>query len=70
MKKLLLFGASLLLSLAMQAQPTIDTSDWKEGDDISDAVGFGNRSFESDPLDYWQETHVGGNPTYKGLRRS
>lgn len=66
MKKLLLLGASLLLSVAIQAQPTIDSSNWKEGDDISDAVGFGNRSFESDPMDYWQETHVDGNPTYTG----
>ena len=66
MKKHLLIGVALLLSAAMQAQPAVDPSGWKEGEDVSDAVGFGNRSFESNPLDYWSETHTGGNPTFTG----
>jgi len=66
MKKLLLFAAFALMSFAAFAQDAPDASQWKIGDDVSEAVGFGNLSFENDPMDFWQVDCTKGNPNTTG----
>jgi len=66
MKKLFTLTFAMFSFMAINAQPTVDTSTWKAGDDVSDAVGFGNRSFESSPCDYWQYTSNAGSITDTG----
>ncbi len=66
MKKFITLTLAMMSFMAINAQTTVDTSTWKAGDDVSDAVGFGNRSFESSPCDYWQYTSNGGNITDTG----
>ena len=46
MKKLLLTAAFAIMSFAAFAQDAPDASTWKVGDDVSEAVNFGNLSFE------------------------
>lgn len=42
MKKNLLCAAFTIISFAAFAQDVPDASQWKVGDDVSEAVGFGN----------------------------
>ena len=66
MKKLLLTAAFAIMSFAAFAQDAPDASTWKVGDDVSEAVNFGNLSFENDPMDYWQVDCTKGNPNTTG----
>ena len=66
MKKLLLSAAFALMSFAAFAQEVPNATQWKIGDDISESVGFGNLSFENDPMDYWQVKSTQGNPNTTG----
>ncbi len=66
MKKLLLTAAFAIMSFAAFAQDAPDASTWKVGDDVSEAVNFGNLSFESDPMDYWTFKSSKGSTTTKG----
>lgn len=66
MKKLLLCAAFAMMSFAAFAQDAPNASEWKIGDDVSEAVGFGNLSFESDPMDYWTFKSSKGSTTTKG----
>ena len=53
MKKTLLTASLLLASMTSVFAQMPDASQWKVGDDITDKVGWGNLSFENDPMDYW-----------------
>ena len=66
MKKLLLSAAFAFMSFAAFAQEIPNATQWKIGDDISEAVGFGNLSFENDPMDFWQVNCSKGNPNQTG----
>ena len=66
MKKILLCAAFTIISFAAFAQDVPDASQWKVGDDVSEAVGFGNLSFENDPMDYWKVNCTKGNPNQTG----
>ena len=66
MKKLLLCAAILMTSFAAFAQDAPDASQWKIGDDVSEAVGFGNLSFENDPMDCWTFNSSSGSLTTTG----
>lgn len=65
MKKLLLSVAVALMGLAASAQAP-DASQWQVGDEVSEAVGFGNLSFNSNPMDYWTVETTKGNPNTTG----
>ena len=66
MKKLLLSAAFAIMSFAAFAQEIPNATQWKIGDDISEAVGFGNLSFENDPMDFWQVNCTKGDPNKTG----
>ena len=66
MKKLLLFAAVMMMSFAAFAQGAPDASQWKVGDDVSEAVGFGNLSFENNPMDCWTFKSSKGSTTTTG----
>ena len=66
MKKLLLSAAFAFISVAVFAQEAPDATQWQVGDDVSEAVGFGNLSFENDPMDFWKVDCSKGNPTNTG----
>ena len=66
MKKLLLCAAFAMMSFAAFAQDAPNASEWKIGDDVSEAVGFGNLSFESDPMDFWKTDCSKGSPNTTG----
>ena len=66
MKKLLLCAAFTMMSFAAFAQDAPNASEWKIGDDVSEAVGFGNLSFESDPMDFWKTDCSKGSPNTTG----
>ena len=66
MKKLLLSAAFAFISYAAFAQEAPNTTQWKVGDDVSEAVGFGNLSFENDPMDFWQVDCTKGDPNTTG----
>ena len=53
MKKTLLTASLLLASMTSVFAQVPDASQWKVGDEITDKVGWGNLSFENDPMDYW-----------------
>jgi len=65
MKKILLLAVTALWGISAFAQ-TPDVSAWKIGEDVSEAVGFGNLNFENDPVDYWKYTTATGNTTATG----
>ena len=66
MKKILL-SASLLLAGMMTSYAQVpDASQWEEGQEITEQVGFGNPSFENDPFDCWTLKSSKGSVTYKG----
>ena len=54
MKKTLLTASLLLASMTSVFAQMPDASQWKVGDEITDKVGWGNLSFENDPMDYWR----------------
>ena len=54
------------MSFAAFAQEIPNATQWKIGDDISESVGFGNLSFENDPMDFWQVKSTQGNPNTTG----
>mgnify|MGYP002624765802 CR=1 FL=1 len=65
MKKSLLTAALLLTGMTVSlAQP--DASNWKEGDEITGQVSWGNLSFENDPMDFWKFTSTKGSTTQTG----
>ena len=66
MKKLLLFAAFAMMSFAAFAQDVPDVSDWKIGDDVSEAVGFGNLSFDTESLEPWVFKTSKGTPNVTG----
>ena len=66
MKKILL-SASLLLAGMMTSYAQVpDASQWTKGQEITEAVNFGNPSFENDPFDYWQLESSKGSFTKTG----
>lgn len=66
MKKILL-SASLLLAGMMTSYAQVpDASQWEEGQEITEQVGFGNPSFENDPFDCWTLKSSKGSVTNKG----
>ena len=66
MKKLLLTATFAMMSFAAFAQDAPNASEWKIGDDVSEAVGFGNLSFENDPMDCWTFNSSKGSTTTTG----
>ena len=66
MKKLLLFMLLVEYAVFNVYAQSLDPSQWEIGDDISETVGFGNLSFENDPMDFWQVDCTKGNPNTTG----
>lgn len=66
MKKILL-SASLLFAGMMASYAQVpDASQWEAGQEITEAVGFGNTRFENDPFDFWHLVKSTGDVTNKG----
>ena len=63
MKKILLLASCLIGMTTASAQ---DASQWNVGDEITNQIGWGNLSFESDPMDYWKVENINGSPTNTG----
>ena len=53
MKKLLLTASMLVMGVVAMFAQMPDASKWKVGDEITNDVGWGNLSFESNPMDFW-----------------
>lgn len=66
MKKSLLTAALLLTGMTASFAQMPDASQWKEGDEITEQVGWGNLSFENDPMDFWTFTSSKGSTTQTG----
>ena len=69
MKKVLLAASLLLASMASAFAQMPDASGWKEGDEITDQIGWGNLNFTNNPMDYWTitETRSSGHNVTMGL---
>lgn len=65
MKKLLL-SAALLCATALSYAQMPDASSWKEGDEITEQVSWGNLSFTDATLAPWKLIRNGGNTTETG----
>ena len=66
MKKCLLLAALFVTSMAATFAQVPDASKWKEGDEITTLIGWGNLSFENEPMDYWTFETTGGNTSQTG----
>ena len=66
MKKTLLTASLLISSMTATFAQMPDASGWKVGDEITEQIGWGNLSFENEPMDFWQITGSGGNTTQTG----
>ncbi len=53
MKKFLLTASMLIMGVVATFAQMPDASKWKVGDEITNDVGWGNLSFESNPMDFW-----------------
>ncbi|MDO5481608.1 MAG: hypothetical protein Q4F47_00970 [Bacteroidaceae bacterium] len=69
MKKTLLLASLLLASVTSAFAQVPDASSWKEGDEITDQIGWGNLNFTNNPMDYWTitETRSSGHNVTMGL---
>ena len=63
MRKLFTFALALCCSALSFAQ---NSDSWKVGEEITDQIGWGNLSFENDPMDYWTLNYTKGSTTTTG----
>ena len=66
MKKQLLAASLLCMSVTASFAQMPDASKWQVGDEITSEVGWGNLSFENEPMDYWQLKSSKGSFTQTG----
>lgn len=66
MKKILLTASLLIASMSATFAQVPDASKWKVGEEITEAAGLGNPSFENPTKDPWQFTTSKGSTTETG----
>ena len=65
MKKFLLTASMLVMGIVATFAQELSAANWKEGQEITNEIGWGNLSFENTPMDFWK-VDASGSTTQTG----